>query len=139
MRFPTVVLILVLAAVRADSASVRLTINDSTTRKPVPCRIHLKDSGGKPVMPPNLPSWKDHFVCLGEVQLELQPGQYSYELDRGPEYFLTNGSFSVSGDMSIKAELRRMIDLAAEGWWSGELHVHRKPAEVELLMQAEDL
>jgi hypothetical protein len=35
--------------------------------------------------------------------------------------------------------LERLADLAAEGWWSGDLHVHRPPADVELLMRAEDL
>jgi len=31
------------------------------------------------------------------------------------------------------------VNLSKEGWWSGELHVHRPPADIELLMQAEDL
>jgi hypothetical protein len=35
--------------------------------------------------------------------------------------------------------LRRITDLSREGWWSGETHVHRKPEEIQLLMQAEDL
>jgi hypothetical protein len=32
-----------------------------------------------------------------------------------------------------------MVDLAAEGWWSGETHVHRPVSEMELLVRAEDL
>ncbi len=35
--------------------------------------------------------------------------------------------------------LRRAVDMASEGWWSGELHVHRPMKDIELLMQAEDL
>src|SRR5262249_5727487 len=35
--------------------------------------------------------------------------------------------------------VERLADLAAEGWWSGDLHVHRPVAAVELLMRAEDL
>ena len=41
--------------------------------------------------------------------------------------------------MKVQVELQRLADLAKEGWWSGELHVHRPVAEVPLLMQAEDL
>ena len=29
--------------------------------------------------------------------------------------------------------------MTKEGWWSGDLHIHRSPAEIELLMSAEDL
>ncbi len=35
--------------------------------------------------------------------------------------------------------LKRLTDLAQEGWWSGETHVHRPIEDVPLLMQAEDL
>src|SRR5439155_11776441 len=36
-------------------------------------------------------------------------------------------------------KLDRMVDMAAEGWWSGDVHVHRPIQEIELLMEAEDL
>src|SRR5262249_48602115 len=36
-------------------------------------------------------------------------------------------------------EVERLIDLPAKGWWSGDLHVHRPVAAMELLMRAEDL
>jgi hypothetical protein len=36
-------------------------------------------------------------------------------------------------------QLERIVDLAQEGWWSGDLHVHRPLADIEQLMQAEDL
>jgi hypothetical protein len=32
-----------------------------------------------------------------------------------------------------------VVDLSEEGWWSGELHVHRSLEDIELLMRAEDL
>ena len=36
-------------------------------------------------------------------------------------------------------QLKRISDLAAEGWYSGDLHVHRPLKDVPLLMRAEDL
>jgi hypothetical protein len=36
-------------------------------------------------------------------------------------------------------ELERLANMTAEGWWSGDLHVHRPLKEIELLMRAEDL
>jgi hypothetical protein len=34
---------------------------------------------------------------------------------------------------------KRITDLAKEGWFGGDAHVHRPPADIELLTQAEDL
>jgi hypothetical protein len=102
-----------------------------------PCRVHLKGPDGKAVKPPNLPFWRDHFVVPGRVELDLPPGRYAYEVERGPEWTSAAGTFDVPGP--LKVELMRIADLAAEGWWSGDLHIHRPPKDVELLMKAEDL
>jgi len=127
--------------VAARGAEVRFTVVDFDNGKPLPCRIHIKDAGGKAVRPGGLPFWYDHFVCAGVAELDLAPGNYPYEIERGPEYFVTTGTLAVaeSGAQTVTNRLRRMINLAREGWWSGELHVHRPVADMELLMQAEDL
>jgi hypothetical protein len=31
------------------------------------------------------------------------------------------------------------VDLAEEGWWSGDFHVHRLPGDAKTLLAAEDL
>ena len=127
--------------ITAHCATVQFTALDSDTDKPLPCRVHLKDAAGKPVLPKGLPFWHDHFVCAGSMELDLAPGQYAYQIDRGPEYLLTTGTVTVasSGPQAVTNRLRRLVNLAKEGWWSGDLHVHRPPEDVELLMQAEDL
>lgn len=38
--------------------------------------------------------WQDHFVCAGSAELDLAPGTYPYEINRGPEYLLTAGTVS---------------------------------------------
>jgi hypothetical protein len=128
----------------ARAAEVRLTVAvvDSRTSEPLPCRIHLKDPAGRPVRPEGLPFWHDHFVCAGTAELDLQPGTYSYEIDRGPEYLVTAGTWSLTpgtNNLTVTNRLRRLVNLSKENWWSGELHVHRPPADIELLMRAEDL
>jgi hypothetical protein len=125
----------------ANGAAVRFVITDSESGKPVPCRIHLKDSAGKPVRPPRLPYWSDHFVCPGVAELDLPSGAYRYEIERGPEFERANGSLTIgaSDSQSVTNQVRRLVNLSREGWWSGELHVHRPIADIELLMRAEDL
>src|SRR2546429_540670 len=125
----------------AHGTEIRLTVLDFDTGKPLPCRIHMKDDAGKPVRPKGLPFWYDHFVCPGVAELDLAPGLFAYEIERGPEYLLTSGTLMVveAGAPTVTNRLRRLVNLSGEGWWSGELHVHRPTADIELLMKAEDL
>jgi hypothetical protein len=129
------------AAQPAEPGRVEITIREKNTGQVIPCRIHLKDAAGRPQRAPRLPFWHDHFVCPGTVQLELPPGRYTFEIERGPEYRPGTGSFTLPEKGSEKplVPLERSADLAAEGWWAGELHVHRPVGDVELLMRAEDL
>jgi hypothetical protein len=124
---------------QTNQGRLEITVTDSNGL--VPCRIHLKGADGKPVKADPLPFFRDHFVCPGTVGIALSPGQYAYEIERGPEYLVRAGSFmvAVGATQTLALSLERLVDLAAEGWWSGELHVHRPLPDIELLMQAEDL
>ena len=124
----------------AAGADVTLLIN-SESSQPLASRVHLRDSAGKSVQPRALPVWRDHFVCNGSAQLQLAPGEYDYEIERGPEYNAAVGRLTVRNDapLTVTNSLHRIADLAAEGWWSGDLHVHRAPEQIELLLRAEDL
>ncbi len=114
---------------------------DQQTGKPVACRMHLKSAAGKPRIPKKTPSWDDHFLVPGKVALALPLGNYTFEMERGPEYSVMSGHFTINrfADDSKRVELRRHVDMSAEGWWSGDLDVRRPPADAPLLMEAEDL
>ncbi|MCI0464958.1 MAG: CehA/McbA family metallohydrolase [Gemmataceae bacterium] len=129
-------------AAPAQEQTGRLTIKVSgPDKRALPCRVHLTDPAGKPCRAEKLPFWRDHFVCPGEAELTLAPGSYRFEIERGPEFDRRSGSVKVTagGAAMLQVELKRIADLAAEGWYSGDLHVHRPPRDVPLLMQAEDL
>src|SRR5262245_56543880 len=76
----------------ADQANIEFAVLDKGSRKPMPCRIHLKDAAGKAQRAGDLPFWNDHFVCPGTVQMKLAPGKYSFEIERGPEYRMASGT-----------------------------------------------
>jgi hypothetical protein len=126
---------------QAENSPVEITVFAGVTGKPVPCRIHIKDAAGKPQRAAGLPFWHDHFVCRGTARLDLPLGRYTYEVERGPEYEPHSGSFTLAAGVGAKLDvkLRRLTNLSADGWWAGDLHVHRPVEDVELLMQAEDL
>jgi hypothetical protein len=133
-------LVLVGLVAPADAAQVEIVVRDKKSRQPVPCRIHLKNAAGKPQRAPDLPFWFDHFVCPGQVNLELDAGKYRIEIERGPEYSRLAESLEIQGKAAkFMFEVERLVDLSAKGWWSGDLHVHRPVAAMELLMRAEDL
>jgi hypothetical protein len=125
----------------ATDGELEINVIDKETQKPVAVRMHLKDARGKPVVPPKAVSWKDHFVFDGQVRLKLSPGSYQYEIERGPEYRTSSGKFTIEKNAEDRqtVEVERFINMSQHGWWSGELHVHRPLADIELLMRAEDL
>lgn len=120
---------------------LEIRVVDEETQELLPVRMHVKDAQGKPVKPPGVIYWHDHFVVPGKAVLELRPGNYTFEMERGPEYRVRSGTFSVRrGDADSKTvTMQRFVTMSAEGWWSGDLHVHRPLADIELLMRAEDL
>jgi hypothetical protein len=125
----------------ADDAKSELRIAiDDVKGKPLPCRVHLYDAAGKPVLPPAFPSFKDHFVCDGRASLMVPLGKYRFEIERGPEHQRLRGNFEVGPNgAKFEGRIRRIADLKKLGWRSGDLHIHRPMADIELLMKAEDL
>ena len=139
-----VLLLVAVPAARLRAARrgvLTLTVHDKATGRPLAARMHLRNARGRPVLPKGTIRWKDHFVFDGTVRLELRPGRYTFELEHGPEYRLFSGHFTLEdkADEARTVELERFVDMADEGWWSGDLHIHRKPEEMELLVRAEDL
>jgi hypothetical protein len=133
--------LLACAALAGPSGGAELRLFNLEEGQPVAVRVHLRDSAGTPVKVRSYPSWNDHFVCDGLAKLELVAGSYSFVVERGPEYYAVTGNVTLveAQSISLTNRLRRLANLAQEGWWSGETHVHRPLQDMELLMRAEDL
>ena len=118
-----------------------LTVVDGETHQPIPCRMHLVGPGKQSRRSDPAPFWADHFVFPGEIKLKLPAGHYTFEVERGFEYLKRTGNFTIEhfADDAKEIELRRFVDMSAEGWWSGDLYVRRPLRQIELLMKADDL
>ncbi len=118
-----------------------ISVIDAETGLPIAANLFLRDARGKAVKAQGQPFWYDHFAFPGSVQLELAPGPYTFELERGPEYRVRSGEFQIEPGAvdSTEVSLERFVDMKKEGWWSGDLHIHRPPDDIALLMQAADL
>jgi hypothetical protein len=125
----------------AATGQLQLTVVDKDTGQPIACRMHLVGPKTQPFRPAKTPYWHDHFVVPGKILLKLPVGGYTFALERGPEYLNQTGHFKIDyfADDSKRIEMQRAVDMAAEGWWSGDLDVRRPAADIELLMAADDL
>lgn len=141
-------LISILAAALALSAAgpvrageLELKVIDAATGEPIAARLHIKDKRGKTPKMPKLKGWQDHVMIDGEAVITLPNGNYTFEAERGLEYRPQSGHFEF--ETGAKDEntiaMKRFVDMAKEGWWSGDLQVCRRPDEMDLLMRAEDL
>jgi hypothetical protein len=139
------VALLLVAASGDDSLSAqetgRVQLAVTASGAPAPARIHLRDGAGKMPKVTGWPAWNDHIVCAADATFVVPVGRYEFDIEKGPEFSAASGELTVTaaGPNVLKAELSRISDLKTEGWWSGELHVHRPVDDIPLLMQAEDL
>lgn len=75
--------------------------------------------------------------------IDLPPGTYEWTVERGKEYMPEFQQVAVgendSEPIDLQFKLKRWIDMAAQGWYSGDTHVHRTLADLPNILLAEDL
>ena len=124
---------------------VRLEIRDRASGQRVAARLYLTDFSGAPRVPPDAIRYdkgeEHHFVANGSVEFELPPGEYRLVVERGTEYLAASEDLTVRLDRAAHytISLNRWIDMNDRGWYSGDLHNHRRVEEMPILLQAEDL
>ena len=124
---------------------VHVSVIDDETGRPVPCRVHFRSAQGIPYQPhghhnhvtQNLDSW--HYDVGGDVRLGqrsyayidgtcqgwLPRGDVVVDVARGFEYEPLRQTVRIEpGQRDLTLRIRRVADLASEGWWSGDSHVH---------------
>src|SRR5262245_41483246 len=117
--FSALVVLLLLAAPAfpaEDTGVVAFSIEEKNKHGPLACRIHVTDKAGKAQRGGTRPFWFDHFVCPGTARVDLAPGEYTYVVERGPEYAPGSGTFTVRrGETAeVRVVLERLIDMTAE-------------------------
>jgi hypothetical protein len=114
-------------------------------RTPGPARVYLTDAAGAPVTPPGTVAYdkgdEHHFIAPGRIEIELRPGRYRVGAERGPEHRPVAVDLELRAGEGREVDLRpeRGIDMNAKGWYSADLHNHRKLEDVPMLLRAEDL
>ena len=120
---------------------LKLEVVDRDTKQPLACRMHLTNAAKKALKAPKVPFYHDHFVFDGSIAIKLPKGEYDFDIERGPEYLVRHGHFTMDdfSDDTQTVDLGRFVNMAADGWWSGDLDVQRPAKDLQLLMRADDL
>jgi hypothetical protein len=121
---------------------------------PTTARVVLRHQDGKFHAPPGslyrVLGGDMHFYMDGQERVELPIGQYTVVASRGPEHRQARQSFTIAaGDTKkLTLTLERWTNQRAEGWYSGENHIHanygygqwyNSPATMRLQVAGEDL
>ena len=126
----------------AAGAPVHVQIVDDATGQTVAARAYLWRERA-PVLPVGFSSYdrgdERHFLVAGDFELDLDPGKYRLRIERGLEYEPIELDLAGPRSTTVPVRLRRWIDMKGDGWYSADMHVHRDPAEIPLILRAEDL
>jgi hypothetical protein len=137
-------------------ATLQGEVVDAATGKPLPCRVTIRGADGKfhfakSTSPDgsaieykkqaSKQSMEVHVTLSAHpFSVALPPGKYTVIVQRGKEYLPETRTVDIADeDASISVRLRRWVNMAERGWFSGETHVHRMPDQLPNVMLAEDL
>ncbi len=141
------------AAADATRLPVTGRVVDDQTGQPLPCRVYVESSEGDHyLVESDEGSAVSYRVVRGESKeihttisahpfhALLAPGRYTVTAVRGKEYVPGHVSLTLrSTPVEIEIRLKRWIDMASRGWYSGDTHVHRPVDDLPNIMLAEDL
>ena len=110
-----------------------------------PARFYLTDAAAKPWAPEGAIVYTQrserHFVTKSGFDIDLPAGAYTLAVERGPEYVPFRRIIQGRAGSVVRVEptVPRWIDMNTRGWYSGDLHNHRRPEDMPLLLLAENL
>ncbi len=141
-----ILLLLAQLAAVASEAPARLWVRIEDDRgRPTAARIYLRDAAGQPHSPPGslarinrTNEW--FFHAAGQFQLEMPAGEASIEAVKGFEYTPVTRRVRLEPNRTtaLTLTLRRLTDLPAQGWHSGDVHMHPNHVEGGVYMTMED-
>lgn len=107
---------------------IQLEILDEN-QKPTTASLIIKDAQGR-IYPSQMKRLAPDFFFQPQIYrangeaIELPEGRYSLEYGRGPEYLTQTQKLDISKNQTLKINLKRWIDPAQFGWYSGDHHIH---------------
>jgi peptidoglycan/xylan/chitin deacetylase (PgdA/CDA1 family) len=133
-------------------------IVDAETSKALAARLYIQGADGRWYFPKSafatgsaIRYERRNWINSGAVEMhttlsghpfrvELLPGRYTFTVEHGKEFFPETREVLIEpGLPKLEFRLRRWINMAELGWFSGDTHNHRDPADLPNVMLAEDV
>src|SRR4051812_20073829 len=134
------------AAEPATPSRLWVRLQDEQGR-PITARVYLRTEKGEYLIPEGSIGRgrrERFFHARGQFQAVLPPGKYTVEATKGFEYEPVTKSLNLTflelNDRTTTETitLKRFIDVPAQGWFSGDVHMHPNHREGGLYMTMED-
>jgi len=140
----------------APAATLTGEIRDEASGSLIAARVYLRDSKGQWFFPKSAdpagkaveyrkergPTSAEMHTALSAhpFTIELPAGKYTLTVEKGKEYLPHEEEITIA-DRHVRTDvrLRRLVNMADLGWYSGDTHVHRTMAELPTAMLADDL
>jgi hypothetical protein len=134
--------------------TVHVRVTDAATGQPTPVRIRITGPDGRYFAPLGrltrfatdmgvdvggnvLLGDKPHAHIDGTCEIRLPAGSIQVEINKGPEYQPLKTALTLSpGQLALRFELERWIDLRAQQWYSGDTRSHFLTPHAALLEAA---
>lgn len=125
----------------AATGSLSVFVHEADRDVPLPCRAWV-DVGSKRFFEPVTASCTAYardrsFSCDGRFEITVPVGQATLHVERGKEYRPVDREVVVREGETTKVDvvLRRWVNMAEAGWYSGDLHCHFGVRDVRVLKQ----
>ncbi len=128
-------------ALAADTGSISVTIHESGSEAPLPCRAWVSIADKRlfqPVTESCTPYARDRsFSCDGFFVIEAPAGKATIHAERGKEYRPVDKEIVVqpAQTTNVAITLERRVNLCAEGWYSADMHCHFGLGDLRVLKQ----
>ena len=159
VRFATLALpALWISPTIAQTTAVTGRVVDAGNGSALPCRLYVQnadtltwyfaksaDAAGSAVEYRKqigaTPSVEMHTtLSASKFLLLLEPGKYRIRAEHGKEFIPAETEIILGSEASeFQLSLKRFANMPAQGWYSGDTHVHRTMADLPNLIMAEDL
>jgi hypothetical protein len=131
--------------------TVHVRVSEGSTGKPTPVRIRFLDTRGTVHVPfgrlahfsvnPGedvggnvLLEGAPHAYIAGACEVRLPAGEIRVSLAKGPEYVPVTKAVTLGpGQISLRLQVERWVDLRAEGWYAGDIRAHDLSPHAALL------
>ena len=145
-----------LASAQETTFALRGEIIDTDSKLPVAARVYVQSADGKWFFPKSAspqgsalefqrergPKSHEYHVTLSAHPfiVDVPSGKYTITVERGKEYVPLSQEVVVEKSaVEVKLPIRRWINMAEQGWYSGDVHSHRPLTDMSNLVLAEDV